>query len=124
MKSRKFLSVVIALILTLFVGLLFYYIVKWSAEGFSGFAVIGLLSLLFAFIGYLLYAFIGVSDTLRAFVWAYYAFGFVSLFYSVVVLKFSIVYLLLLLIMLVVSLVLIRWRIGVQRSVPIKGGAN
>ncbi|MGC8506600.1 MAG: hypothetical protein ACP5NK_07880 [Thermoplasmata archaeon] len=124
MESRKSLSILIALILTLFVGLLFYYIVTRSSEEFSGLAIIGLLSLLFAFIGYLLYAFIGISIALRGFVWAYYIFGFGALFYSVLVLKFSIVYLLLLLLMLVVSLVLIRWRVGAVHSIPVKGGTS
>lgn len=124
MKSRNFLSILIALILTVFAGLLFYYIITVSSEKFSGVAIVGLVSLLFAFIGYLLYAFVGVNATLRGFIWGYYAFGFVSLFYSVVILKFSIVYILLLLIALVVSLVLIRWRIGIVQSTPPSGRSS
>lgn len=104
------------MILTIFAGLLFYHIITFYKGEFIGFSTVGLISLVFAFIGYLLYAFIGVHKTLKGFIWLYYAFGFISLFYSVLILRFNIIYLLGLLIMLTVSLVLTRWRIGVLRE--------
>ncbi len=120
MNSRTIISIAIGLILTVFGALLFYHIVVSSADKFSGLAIVGLLSLLFALIGYMLYAFVGVHRSIQGFVWGYYAFGFLSLFYSVVVLKFNIAYLLGLLIMLVVSLTLIRWRVGSVHAVSAK----
>ncbi len=118
MNSRTAISVIVAIVMTAFAALLFYFIFKMSADKFSGLGIIGLLSLLFAFIGYLLYAFVGVHRSVQGFVWGYYAFGFLSLFYDVTVYKFDVIFLLALLIMLAVSLIAIRWRIGVSKSHP------
>lgn len=124
MNSRTMMSIAIGVILTVFAALLFYYIIVSSADKFSGLAIVGFLSLLFSLIGYLLYAFVNVHRSVQGFVWGYYIFGFASLFYSVVILKFNIVYLLGLLIMLVVSLILVRWRIGSVQTIRAKGRLN
>ncbi len=124
MNSRTMISIAIGLILTIFAALLFYYIIVSSSDKFLGLAIVGLLSLLFALIGYLLYAFVGVHKSVQGFVWGYYTFGFVSLFYSVVILKFNIIYILGLLILVVVTLVLIWWRIGSVQKTASKGSGS
>ncbi len=120
MKSRDLISILVAVILTIFAGLLFYYIIEPSPDKANAVATVGILSLVFSFIGYLLYAFVGVNKILRGFVWLYYVLGFAFLFISVTVLRFDIVYIILLLLVLAVSLILIRWRIGSLKDMTVR----
>jgi hypothetical protein len=124
MKSTSLLSALITVVLTAFAAILLYHIITFYNYGFSGFGIAGLISLLFAFIGYLLYAFIGTNTILRGFIWGYYVFGFGSLFYSVAILRYSISLLLGLLIMFAVSLILIQWRIRSVSTASVKGKAT
>ena len=110
-NSKLSISTAIAIVLTIFAALLFYYILISIAERFIAGMYVGIISVVFSLVGYFLYAFIGRNIVLRAFIWTYYVFGFGIMFYSSVITIFSIPYLLILLIIFALSLVFIRWRI-------------
>lgn len=124
MKASILIGVIIAIVLTLFAVLLFYYLFISNSDKLVAGVYIGILSLVFALIGYVLYAFLGTNIILKSFVWTYYIFGFATLFYSNTVIKFSFVYTLLLLLILVLSLVLIYWRVRSLERNKIKRGAK
>lgn len=110
-NSKSSISTAIAVVLTIFAVLLFYYILISIADRFIAGIYVGIISVVFSLVGYFLYAFIGRNIVLRAFIWTYYVFGFGIMFYSSVITIFSIPYLLILLIIFALSLVFIRWRI-------------
>ena len=110
-NSKLSISTAIAIVLTIFAALLFYYILISMADRFIAGIYVGIISVVFSLVGYFLYAFIGRNIVLRAFIWTYYVFGFGIMFYSSVITIFSIPYLLILLIIFALSLVFIRWRI-------------
>ena len=110
-NSKLPISTAIAVVLTIFAALLFYYILISIADRFIAGIYVGIISVVFSLVGYFLYAFIGRNVVLRAFIWTYYVFGFGIMFYSSVITIFSIPYLLILLIIFALSLVFIRWRI-------------
>ena len=110
-NSKSSISTAIAVVLTIFAVLLFYYILISMADRFIAGIYVGIISVVFSLVGYFLYAFIGRNIVLRAFKWTYYVFGFGIMFYSSVITIFSIPYLLILLIIFALSLVFIRWRI-------------
>jgi hypothetical protein len=110
-NSKSSISTAIAVVLTIFAVLLFYYILISMADRFIAGIYVGIISVVFSLVGYFLYAFIGRNIVLRAFIWTYYVFGFGIMFYSSVITIFSIPYLLILLIIFALSLVFIRWRI-------------
>ncbi|MCW6168961.1 MAG: hypothetical protein LVQ96_04010 [Thermoplasmatales archaeon] len=111
MDSKLSISVVVAVVLTLFTALLFYYILTSITDRFIAGIYVGIISVVFSLVGYFLYAFIGNTLILRVFMWLYYLFGFGMMFYSATVTIFNIPYLLILFIILALSLVFIRWRI-------------
>ena len=110
-NSKSSISTAIAVVLTIFAVLLFYYILISIADRFIAGIYVGIISVVFSLVGYFLYVFIGRNIVLRAFIWTYYVFGFGIMFYSSVITIFSIPYLLILLIIFALSLVFIRWRI-------------
>ncbi len=110
-NSKSSISTAIAVVLTIFAALLFYYILISIADRFIAGIYVGIISVVFSLVGYFLYAFIGRNVILRAFIWTYYVFGFGIMFYSSAITVFSIPYLLILLIIFALSLVFIRWRI-------------
>ena len=110
-NSKLPISTAIAVVLTIFAALLFYYILISIADRFIAGIYVGIISVVFSLVGYFLYAFIGRNVVLRAFIWTYYVFGFGIMFYSSVITIFSIPYLLILLMIFALSLVFIRWRI-------------
>jgi len=110
-NSKLSISTAIAIVLTIFAALLFYYILISIAERFIAGMYVGIISVVFSLVGYFLYAFMGRNVILRAFMWTYYVFGFGIMFYSCAITIFSIPYLLILLIIFALSLVFIRWRI-------------
>ncbi|MEM0160628.1 MAG: hypothetical protein QW258_03780 [Thermoplasmata archaeon] len=124
MKSSRFIGIIIAIVLTLFAVLLFYYLFVSNTDKLVAVVYIGILSLVFSLIGYLLYAFIGTNIILKSFAWAYYIFGFGTLFYANTVIKFSFPYLLILLFIFVISLVFIYWRLRSLENVKRSRGAK
>lgn len=124
MKSSTFIGVIIAIVLTLFAVLLFYYLFVSNTDKLVAVVYIGILALVFSLIGYILYAFIGTNIVLKSFVWIYYIFGFGALFYANTVIKFSFPYLLILLLIFVISLVFIYWRLRSLESVKRSRGAK
>ncbi|MGC8496578.1 MAG: hypothetical protein ACP5NL_01050 [Thermoplasmata archaeon] len=124
MKSSTVMGAIIAIVLTLFALLLFYYLIISNTDKLVAGVYIGILALAFSLIGYILYAFIGTNTVLKSFVWGYYIFGFGTLFYANTVIKFSFPYLLILLLIFVISLVLIYWRLRSLESVKRSRGAK
>jgi hypothetical protein len=124
MKASKLISVIIAIVLTLFAALLFYYLYISNSDKVAAGVYIGILSIVFSLIGYILYAFLGTNIVLKSFVWAYYIFGFATLFYTNIVIKFSFIYILILLLIVVLSLVLIYWRVRSLERDKRKRGAK
>ena len=110
-NSKLSISTAIAIVLTIFAALLFYYILISIAERFIAGMYVGIISVVFSLVGYFLYAFMGRNVILRAFMWTYYVFGFGIMFYSSAITIFNIPYLLILLMIFALSLVFIRWRI-------------
>jgi hypothetical protein len=124
MKGSTYMGIIIAIVLTLFAALLFYYLLVSNTDKLVAGVYIGILALVFSLIGYLLYAFIGTNIVLKSFAWGYYIFGFGTLFYSNTVIKFSIPYLLILLLIFVISLVFIYWRVRSLQNVKRSRGAK
>ncbi len=124
MKRSTFIGVIIAIVLTLFAVLLFYYLLVSNTDKLVAVVYIGILSLVFSLTGYILYAFTGTNIVLKSFVWIYYIFGFGALFYANTAIKFSFPYLLILLLIFVISLVFIYWRVRSLESVKRSRGAK
>ena len=111
MNSKLSISTAIAVVLTFFAALLFYYILISITDKFIAGIYVGIISVVFSLVGYFLYAFIGRNVVLRVFMWIYYIFGFGIMFYSSTITIFDTPYLLILLIIFALSLVFIRWRV-------------
>lgn len=124
MKSTMLIGIVIAIVLALFSILLFYYLFISNSDKFLAGIYIGIVSIFFSVLGYLLYAFIGTNAVLKGFVWLYYAFGFGTLFYTATVIKFSFISLFILMLIFVLSLVLIYWRVRSVESNKRNRGAK
>ena len=117
-SPRKVTGTVAALIIVIISILLFYlsYIDIGNKE--EAFVVIGLISVLFAIISYLMHAFISQVKVVTAFVWAYYVFGVVSMVYGTAIIKFDVLYLILVLLFVLVSVAFIYWRLSTMISDP------
>ena len=118
MDFKLSISIAIAVVLTLFAALLFYYILTSITDRFIAGIYVGIISVVFSLVGYFLYALIGRNVVLRTFMWTYYVFGFGIMFYSSAITILNIPYLLILLIVLALSLIFIRWRIITTRNSP------
>ena len=117
-SPRKVTGTAAALIIVIISILLFYlsYIDIGNKE--EAFVVIGLIAVLFALISYLMHAFISQVKVVTAFVWAYYAFGVVSMVYGTAIIKFDVLYLILMLLFVLVSIAFIYWRLSTMISDP------
>ncbi|MCL4342391.1 MAG: hypothetical protein M1267_00845 [Candidatus Thermoplasmatota archaeon] len=113
MESPKKVAGLAAAVVVVIISLLAFYLSYVSiGNKQEAFAVIGLLSILFAIISYLTIAFFSSIPVVRGFVWAYYIFGVGSLVYGTAIVAFSVLYLILVLLLVLISIVFIYWRIS------------
>lgn len=117
-SPRKVTGLVAAIIVVVISALVFYLSYIDIANKQEAFVVIGLFSVLFALISYLMHAFISQVRIVTAFVWAYYAIGVASMVYATTIVKFSVLYLILVLLFVLVSIAFIYWRLSTMSSDP------
>ena len=80
MVTPRKMTGIVASILVLIISVLVFYLAYVDIPNKTvAFGVMGLLSILFAVISYLMHAFIGQKKVVSSFTWGYYAFGVLSM---------------------------------------------
>lgn len=112
LSPKKLTGLAAFAIVVVISALVFYLAYTELSNKQEAFIIIGLVSVLFAILSYLMHAFISQTNVVSGFVWAYYAFGVASLIYATAIIKFSVLYLIIVLVFVLVSLAFIYWRIS------------
>lgn len=109
-KSKNFIGI-ISIILILAISILIFYAILIPPNKFNDLIFLGIISIIFSIISYLLHSIFKNKKIVSSFVWGYYFLGIVSLLLASTIIKYNLSYIIVILFFILLSLVFIYWRI-------------